>query len=208
MITLFAEHLWDSPFVYTVLVALEEKRVPYRIEVLNLAQGQQRDAKFQRSSLTARVPAIDHDGFWLSESSAIVEYLEEVVPEPALFPTARKERARARQILGWLRSDLHALRRDRSTETMFFERADQALSLAGKADADKLVRVTSDLIGDGRTSIFESFGVADADLAFMLGRLRLNGDPLPAAVARYFDDIWQRPSVQVYVNQKRPSSPR
>ena len=95
MITLFAEHLWDSPFVYTVLVALEEKRAPYRLEVLNLAQGQQRAAAYQSASLTARVPAILHDGFWLSESSAIIEYLEGVFPAPALLPADLKERARA-----------------------------------------------------------------------------------------------------------------
>ncbi len=207
MITLFAEHLWDSPFVYTVLVALEEKRAPYRVEVLNLTQGQQREVGFQKSSLTARVPTIEHDGFWLSESSAIVEYLEEVLPEPALLPTDRKERARARQILAWLRSDLPGLRRDRSTESMFFERASQPLSSAGQADASKLVRVAQDLIGAGRASIFDGFGIADADLAFMLARLHLNGDPLPAEVARYVDGIWQRPSVQVYVQQQRPASP-
>jgi glutathione S-transferase len=207
MITLFAEPLWDSPFVFTVLVALEEKRIPYRIEVLNLAQGQQRTPAYQAASLTARVPAIEHDGFWLSESSAIVEYLEDVVPSPPLLPSGRKERARARQILAWLRSDLHALRRDRSTETMFYTHTSEPLSPAGRADADKLVRVASDLLGGGRTSIFESFGVADADLAFMLARLHLNGDALPEPIARYVEAVWQRPSVQAYVRQPRPAAP-
>ena len=208
MITLFAEHLWDSPFVYTVLVALEEKRAPYRLEVLNLAQGQQRAAAYQSASLTARVPAILHDGFWLSESSAIIEYLEGVFPVPALLPADLKERARARQILAWLRSDLHALRRDRSTETMFYARATEPLSAAGQADADKLVRIASELLGGGRQYIFADFGIADADLAFMLGRLHLNGDPLPEAIARYVERVWQRPSVQVFVSQPRPATPR
>jgi glutathione S-transferase len=206
MITLFAEHLWDSPFVYTVLVALEEKRLPYRIQVLNLAQGEQRSAAFQNDSLTARVPAIEHDGFWLSESLAIVEYLEEISPQPAVLPAGPHERARARQILGWLRTDLHGLRRDRSTESMFYAHATTPLSAAGKADADKVVRVASSLLADGRAFVFGDFGIADADLAFMLARLQLNGDKLPDALARYVDSVWQRPSVQVYVNQPRPPS--
>src|SRR5687767_540724 len=103
MFTLYAEQLWDSPFVFTVLVALEEKGAAYRVQVLNLSQGEQRAAEFQKSSLTGRVPAIEHDGFWLSESTAIVEYLEDVLPEPALLPREPRQRARARQILGWLR---------------------------------------------------------------------------------------------------------
>ena len=207
MITLFAEPLWDSPFVFTVLVALEEKRIPYRLEVLDLSLGQQRTAAYQARSLTARVPAIEHHGFWLSESSAIVEYLDEAFPEPALFPSDRQKRARARQILAWLRSDLPALRRERSTETMFYQRATAPLSAAGQTDADKLVRVAGELIGQARSSIFESFSIADADLAFMLSRLHLNGDPLPEAIARYVEAVWQRPSVQVYVQRERPRSP-
>jgi glutathione S-transferase len=208
MITLYAEQLWDSPFVYTVMVALEEKRVPYQTHVLNLALGEQRSPAFQSSSLTARVPAIEHDGFWLSESLAIVEYLEEVTPEPALFPGGLRERARARQILGWLRSDLQALRRDRSTESMFYERAREPLTAGGRADADKLVRVTSALLSSGGDWLFGDFGIADADLAFMLARLHLNGDALPEPIARYVERVWQRPSVQVYMGQPRPPAPR
>jgi glutathione S-transferase len=210
MITLYAEQLWDSPFVFTVFVALEEKRAPYRVTVLDLAAGDQRRPKFLEGSLTARVPAIEHDGFWLSESSAIVEYLEETFAPPdhvALLPEERNGRARARQIMAWLRTDLHALRRDRPTEAMFYERAKDPLSPSGRADADKLVRVAQSLLQGDRSSIFERFSIADADLAFMLARLRLNGDTLPEAVSRYVDGVWRRPSVQGYVNQPRPKSP-
>ena len=59
----------------------------------------------------------------LAESSAIAEYLEEVLPAPAharLLPADVKNRARARQVMAWLRSDLGALRDERATVTMFF----------------------------------------------------------------------------------------
>jgi glutathione S-transferase len=206
MLTLFAEHLWDSPFVYTVLVALEEKRLPYQLRVLNLTEGEQRQPDFQQTSLTARVPAIEHDGFWLSESQAIVEYLEEVFPQPAILPAGAQQRARARQILGWLRSDLHALRRDRPTESMFYERATTPLSAAGQSDASKLTRIAESLLEGGRATVFERFSVVDADLAFMLARLRLNGDALPASLERFVDAVWQRPSVKVYLDQPRSGS--
>lgn len=47
--------------------------------------------------------------------------------------------------------------------------------------------------------------MADADLAFMLHRLILNGDAAPERVARYAAGIWRRPSVQAFVTHERPA---
>lgn len=44
------------------------------------------------------LPAIDHDGFVLADSEAINEYLNELVPEPPLWPADMRERARARML--------------------------------------------------------------------------------------------------------------
>lgn len=44
------------------------------------------------------VPAIDHDGFILSDSEAIAEYLNELYPDPPMWPDAVTDRARAREI--------------------------------------------------------------------------------------------------------------
>ncbi|KAG0921324.1 hypothetical protein G6F31_020373 [Rhizopus arrhizus] len=85
---------------------------------------------YQCRALTARVPALTHEGFNLTESSVIAEYLEDVFPAPehaALYPQAIRERARARQLQAWLRSDLGALRQERPTETVFYGAAGQPL---------------------------------------------------------------------------------
>src|SRR6187402_1530106 len=114
MITLFGETHHDSPFVFPAFVALKEKGERFELHPLDLASGVQRSAAYVQSSLTARVPMIERDGFQLSESLDIVEYLDEVLPAPehaALLPRDVKQRARARQLLGWLRSDIAALRR-------------------------------------------------------------------------------------------------
>ncbi len=47
---------------------------------------------------TGTLPAIDHDGFLLAESEAILEYLEDCFPEPSLLPGSAQDRARARQL--------------------------------------------------------------------------------------------------------------
>lgn len=202
-ITLYGEPLWDSPYVFTAFVALTEKGVPFTVKEIALDRGEQRGAGF-RAAITARVPAIDHDGFWLSESQAIAEYVDEVFDGPKLLPAGPRERARARQVLGWLRSDLMALRQERSTETMFYERAKEPLSPAAEAAAAKLIAVADALIPPGATQLFEHFTVADSDLAFMLHRLILNGHEVPERIRAFATQQWARPSVRAFVEHPRP----
>jgi len=207
-ITLYAEKHWDSPYVFTTFVALREKGLGFEEHVLDLDAGEQRSSVYASRSLTARVPAIDHDGFVLSESTAIVEYLEERFPPPEharLLPEVMQERARARQLLGWIRSDLMPLREERSTDTMFYERAGRPLGPAARAAADKLLAVAGRLIAPGATSLFGSWCVADADLGFFLHRLILNGDEVPASIRAFAEAQWQRPSVRAYVEHPRPT---
>jgi glutathione S-transferase len=206
-IVLYGEPLWDSPYVFSAFVALREKGLAFETRVLDLARGQQRESGYRDRSLTARVPSIEHEGFVLSESLAIIEYLEEQFPpsaHPALLPIGVRERARARQVLAWLRSDLLALRDERPTTTMFAERASAPLGERARAASEKLVRVADQLIPAGEGELFGGFCMADADLAFMLHRLILNGDPVPERVSRYAAAIWRRASVQEFVTHDRP----
>ena len=144
-----------------------------------------------------------YDGFRLGESLAIVEYLEEAFPARRVLPTDLRERAQARMVLAWLRSDLNPLREDRGTHTMFFTRADQPLTPAGQAAATRLVEIATRLIPDGKTTLTKSWSLADSDLAFMLQRLGLNGHELPAKLRAYVDAQWSRPSVQKWVKLER-----
>lgn len=206
--TLFGERMLDSPFVFTAFVALKEKGVPFDFRVLELARGDQREPSFVERSLTARVPTLSAGDFSLSESLAIVEYLDELLPAPAqrrLLPAAREERARARQLLGWLRSDLAHLRRERPTSSIFFERVTKPLGDAARADAGKLERIASALLG-ARTQIFDEWSIADADLAMALMRLVANGDAVPAALRAFVETQWRRPSLASWVALTRPAT--
>lgn len=208
MITLFCETHWDSPFVMTVFVTLKEKGLVFDEHELDLSAGEQRRGVFPEQSLTARVPAIEIDDFYLSESLAIVEYLEERFHSPvypALLPENREDRARARQILGWLRSDLTALRRARPTTSVFLQPIDQPLPEDAQQDAGKLVRVASQLLRGDKTQLFDSWCVADADLALALMRLIKNGDPVPESIAEYANRQWARPSVRAFATHTRQS---
>ena len=153
MLTLYGESLWDSPWVLTVFVALREKGIDFETRALDLSAGEQLSPSYGDASLTGRVPSIDHDGFVLSESAAIIEYLEEVFPGPSyprLLPESTRDRARARQIMGWLRSDLLPLREARPTSSIFFTPVSSPLSDNARASADKLVRVSERLVPRAR----------------------------------------------------------
>jgi glutathione S-transferase len=205
-LTLYADAHWISPYVYSVFVTLEEKRLPFAVRPIALQAGEQRAPAYQDRALTARVPALEHEGFWLSESSAIVEYLEDTFPAPAFpraLPADPRERARARQVMAWLRSDLMGLREDRSAETIFYAPATRPLSAAGEAAAGKLLRVAERLLPDDRTSLFAAWSTADADLAFMLQRLIRNGHPVPAKLRAFAEAQWARPSVRAFVERER-----
>lgn len=201
---LYVDREYASPWAMAVFVGLREKGVSFDIEVLNLAAGNQRDAGFTRQSLTQRVPTLVDGDFNLSESTAIVEYLDDTLPGVDLLPREPRQRARARQLQAWLRSDLAALRAERSTEVVFFRPTDKPLSAAGQAAADKLIAAASQLL-EGRVQLFDAWSVADTDLALTLNRLILNGDAVPEALRRYAADQWQRPSVQAWVQLERPS---
>jgi glutathione S-transferase len=205
--TLYAETLWFSPYVFSSFVALREKGVPFDVVEVGLFDGGHLAPAYRDSSITARVPALAHAEFRLAESSAIAEYLEEVLPSPRyprLLPASLQHRARARQVMAWLRSDLGALRDDRSTATMFYRLRVQPLSPNAQRDADKLVRVAAALVPAGAGSMFGEFCLADAELAFMLHRLILNGHPIPERLEAYARTQWNRPSVHEFVDHARP----
>jgi glutathione S-transferase len=115
---LFGNANWTSPYVLSCFVTLREKQVAFDVKSISLHDGAQHEATFARQSLTSRVPTLLDADFALSESSAIVEYLEEAFPAPAhasVFPSDVRHRARARQVMAWIRSDLVALREERSS---------------------------------------------------------------------------------------------
>jgi len=204
-LALYADRFFISPYVFTCHVALQEKDLPFELLEVALDRQEQHAAHYRDHTLTGRVPALRHQDFWLAESTAIVEYVEETFGGPKLLPTDPKERARARQIMGWVRSDLMALREERSTNTMFYAPTRAPLSDKAKTAADKLVRVAGALVRDGQTTLFGTWCIADADLSFMLHRLIMNDDPVPSALRTYAEATWRRPSVRAFVERDRPT---
>ncbi len=195
---LYVDAQFISPYALSVFVALKEKNLAFDLLPLDLDNQQNQSADYAALSLTQRVPTLVHGDFALSESSAITEYLDAVFPDQPVYPCAIEQRARARQIQAWLRSDLQAIRQERCTLVVFQGQRMPELSPQGLAAQDKLFAAAQSLLADGREHLFGTWSIVDTDLALMLNRLILNGDAVPAALVAYARRQWQRPSVQAW----------
>jgi glutathione S-transferase len=81
-----------SPYGRAVLATLEEKNADYRLAPLALG-AQKAEPHISRHPF-GRVPVLEHDGFVLYETQAILRYLDRVMPEPALTPADAQASAR------------------------------------------------------------------------------------------------------------------
>ena len=203
-ILLYVDAQFLSPYAMSAFVALREKGLSFELVPVDLAAQANLDPGYATKSITRRVPTLVHGDFSLSESSAIDEYIDEVFPGLPLYPSDLKQRARARQVQAWLRSDLMPIRKERSTEVVFCRSSELALSAEASAAADKLYFAANELLAGGADNLFGEWSIADTDLALMLNRLVLNGDPVPEKLAAYATTQWRRPSVQAWVNLQRP----
>jgi len=204
---LYVDSNYASPYAMSVFVGLHEKQLAFEITTLDLSSGAASDPAYAKISLTHRVPTLVDGDFSLSESSAITEYLHEAYPGQALYPADVKQRARARQVQAWLRSDLMPIRSERTTVVLFYGPSATPLSDEARSAAQKLFAGATELLSHGGPHLCgKEWCIADVDLAVMLNRLVLNGDSVPANLAAYASRQWRRPSVQLqlWVNQERP----
>ncbi|MEJ2377079.1 MAG: maleylacetoacetate isomerase [Pseudolabrys sp.] len=120
---------WRSLATYRVRIALNLKGIaPDEVIDVNLHQGRQRADEFRRINPMMALPAlIEDDGNVLFESLAILEYLDEIHPEPPLLPKAPKARARVRGLAQIIACDTHPLIVPRVREYLVSEyKADEA----------------------------------------------------------------------------------
>jgi glutathione S-transferase len=88
-----------SLFPRRVLVALREKGLAWEDAIVDLPGGATRGAAFRRLNPFGQVPVLEDGPVVVYESIAILEYLEERHPRPALLPADAAGRAHARQLM-------------------------------------------------------------------------------------------------------------
>ena len=100
---------WRSGTSYRTRIALNIKGVPYEQAPVDLRAGVQKSAGYRALNPQGLVPALETADGVLTQSSAILEWLEERYPEPPLLPSAPGERAIVRAMAMAVACDIHPL---------------------------------------------------------------------------------------------------
>jgi len=101
-----------SSAAYRVRIALNLKGLPYEMESAHLTRdgGRQYTPEFRALNPQMRVPVLQlSSGDVLTQSLAIIEYLDEIQPEPALLPADALARAHVRAVAQIVACDIHPL---------------------------------------------------------------------------------------------------
>ena len=98
---------------YRVRIALNMKGLDYEQVSVHLAKGKQYDREFSAISPQNLVPVLEHDGQLLYQSLAIIDYLEEKVPEPRFLPKDSRGRNRVRSLALISACEIHPLNNTR-----------------------------------------------------------------------------------------------
>lgn len=95
---------------FRVRIALQIKGLAYDYLPVHLVRGEHRQPAYAEHVGDTLVPALETgEGLWLTQSMAIIEYLEETHPAPALLPGSALDRARIRGLAQMVACDIHPL---------------------------------------------------------------------------------------------------
>ena len=102
---------WRSSAAYRVRIALAIKGLEAEQTLVHLVKdgGEQHGQAYRSVNPSGLVPTLLHGHNVISNSLAIIEYLDEVYPEPSLLPGSAADRARIRQIAQAIACDIHPL---------------------------------------------------------------------------------------------------
>lgn len=100
---------WRSGTSYRTRIALNLKGMTYEQRGVDLRQGVQRSDAYLALNPQGLVPALEVEGAVLTQSPAILEWLEDAYPEPPLLPTDAVGRAQVRAMAALIGCDIHPL---------------------------------------------------------------------------------------------------
>jgi glutathione S-transferase len=193
-------HFPFAPNPAKVLIYLSEKGISLDTQVVNLPQGEQRKPEFLALNPMGKLPVLElDDGTRLTESLPILEYLEELHPEPPLIGTTPEERAHVRNLerlcdVGVLQSVARLVHATRSPLGL---PPNPGVAEQARESLAQSLRVLDAAIGDGPFVAGERVTIADCTLRAALrfgGFFEIEVDPAFANVIRWHERFQKRPS--------------
>jgi len=107
MSELILHSAWRASAPYRVRIALNLKGLAYAYAPVNLTSGEQRQDAYRAVNRQMLAPALEVDGAILTQSLAIMEWLEETHPNPPLLPADPLDRATVRAMADIIACDIH-----------------------------------------------------------------------------------------------------
>ncbi|MER9289996.1 glutathione S-transferase family protein [Mesorhizobium sp. M0518] len=159
-----------SVYVRIVRLVLAEKGIDYALVPVDVFAAEGIPAWYFEHHPFGRIPAFEHDGFRLFETSAITRYVDEVFEGPALQPADPRGRARMNQIIGML--DAYAYRSmvwDVAVERLEKDAPDERLIARGLSQASKALQTLSSLKAPGSWLLGDRLTLADLHAVPIIG---------------------------------------
>lgn len=173
-------HYWLSSASWRVRWALAVKNLAFDSVMVDLRLGEQDAPAHRARSPIGAVPVLEVDGRCLTESVAIIEYLEQTVPEPPLYPAEPWARARVRQLVELVNAGIQPLQNP-AVITRHSGDADEQRAFArhfnerGLAALEALLAQVDGELGRGRFAIGDALTAADLFLVPQLAAARRFG---------------------------------
>jgi maleylacetoacetate isomerase len=98
-----------SSAAYRVRIALNIKGVDYESRPINLIEGEQKSDDYRALNPEGLVPMLEIDGHRLTQSLAIIVYLDQLLPDPPLMPRDPADGAHVRAMAMVVACDIHPL---------------------------------------------------------------------------------------------------
>ncbi len=107
MLTLY--NYYRSSASYRVRIALQHKNIPHEHIEINLKEGEQHEVAYKTLNIQGRVPLLKTKGLLISQSGAILDYLEKQYPTPSLMAQDTKTQTQIREVCELIGCDIHPL---------------------------------------------------------------------------------------------------
>jgi len=146
-----------------------------------------------RYSPTGKVPALEHEGFWIWESAAIMEYIAELHPEKRMYPADAKERARARSLSMEMHAGFAVMREVLSFNARKFHPGFD--SSRARADIERVCEIWETAQGP---FLFGEFGLVDAMYAPVVGRFQTYDVKLTGKALAYSQAMLALPAFKLW----------
>jgi maleylacetoacetate isomerase/maleylpyruvate isomerase len=206
---------WRATAPYRVRIGLALKGLAYDYAAVDLLGGRQRDAAYGAVNPQHLVPTLEADGVTLTQSLAILEWLEETHPEPPLLPKPAADRALVRAMAEIVACDIHPLNNLRVLQAL--------AGLGHPLGGEDQLRWGSKWIADGLAALEPMVAAHGAGFCFgqtptiadccvipqLWSSNRFNVDlaPYPALSAVYARAA-EHPAFQAAHPEKQPDAPR